>query len=66
MIRLELTQEKAEFLVSALESVLSDLSYEIANTDQQDYRNMLKRRRDAMNEVAASLREQIPARTPAT
>jgi hypothetical protein len=61
MIRLELSREKTEILVSALESALSDLSYEIANTDLQDYRDMLKRQRDAILEVTAALRVRMSA-----
>jgi len=64
MIRLELSREKTEILVSALESALSDLSYEIANTDLQDYRDMLKRQRDAILEVTASLRDRMSVKEP--
>lgn len=55
MIRLELRQEEAQALAAILESVLSDLSYEIANTDQQNFREQLKARRDALMSVHNAL-----------
>ena len=64
MIQIELSSEHAEILASALDSVLSDLSYEISNTDSQDYRDMLKRRRDALNKVVGSLRGRLSTEEP--
>ena len=55
MIHLELAKEDAETLAEVLESALSDLRYEIANTDTFDYRESLKRRKKALTEVLGQL-----------
>ncbi len=51
MITLNLTEEQAAALREALGRYLSDLSMEIADTDSQDYREMLKRRRAMLRDV---------------
>jgi glycine cleavage system regulatory protein len=45
MITLDLTPDEREHLVEVLTSALSDLRMEIANTDSQDFREMLKTRK---------------------
>ena len=55
MIHLEITREDAEILTEVLDSALSDLRYEISNTDRLDYRNSLKRRKAALVEVLGQL-----------
>jgi hypothetical protein len=42
MPNLELTEEENETLTEILGSAVSDLGYEIANTDAKDYRDGLK------------------------
>ena len=42
MPNLELTEEENKTLAEILESAVSDLGYEIANTDSKDYRDGLK------------------------
>lgn len=64
MVQIQLSHEHAEVLVSVLESALSDLSYEISNTDSQDYRDMLKRRREALDEAVGSLRGGLATEEP--
>ena len=51
MLQLDLTDEEHEILVQLLEESLSDLRMEIADTDQYDYREMLKRRKEAIMKV---------------
>jgi len=55
MIHLELAQEDAEMLAEVLDSALSDLRYEIANTDSLDYRESLKRRKATLTNVLGQL-----------
>ena len=42
MPNLELTEDEIKTLAEILESAVSDLGYEIANTDSMDYRDGLK------------------------
>lgn len=51
MVRIEITDEDAAILRSALEAYLSDLRMEIADTDSQDFREMLKERKAALRRV---------------
>jgi hypothetical protein len=51
MLQLDLTDEEHEILVQLLEESLSDLRMEIADTDLYDYREMLKRRKEAIMKV---------------
>jgi len=50
-MQLELDSNEAETLVRALESYLSDLSMEIADTDLKDYRDGLKAKRDTLRGI---------------
>jgi hypothetical protein len=59
MVKLELAGEQAGELAEILRSVLSDLRMEVANTDRKDWRDVLKRREQFLNEVIARL--QPPA-----
>lgn len=55
MIHLDLTDKEAEILGEFLATTLSNLSYEIADTDLMDYREALKKRRDVLVKVQESL-----------
>ena len=57
MIQLDLTREEIETLVGVLKHELSDLSYEIANTDSADYRDGLKDKKAAAAAVLKRLQE---------
>ena len=57
MVRLELTPEAAEILHAALESYLSDLRMEIADTDSKDFREDLKRKKVVLRGIAERVRE---------
>ena len=55
MVQLDLKPDEQEILRETLESYISDLSVEIADTDSKDFREKLKWRRDVLNKVLASL-----------
>jgi hypothetical protein len=51
MIQLDLTKEECQALLETLDSTLSDLRMEIANTDRMDFREMLKARKAVLERV---------------
>jgi hypothetical protein len=51
MINLDLTKEEKDILAMVLESYLSDLRMEIADTDSMDFRESLKKRKDVLKKV---------------
>ena len=55
MIQLDLNPQEKEYLIEALESYLSDLRYEIADTDSIDFREQLKAKKNALEKVLAAL-----------
>ena len=55
MIHLELNDEEKEVLATTLESYLSNLRYEIANTDSYDFRQQLKAKKAVLMKIAAEL-----------
>jgi ribosome recycling factor len=55
MILIKLTEEERELLVNILENEISDLRMEIADTDRQDYREMLKSRESMMKKLQQEL-----------
>jgi len=55
MHTLELTSEEAYVLHEVLNSYLSDLRMEIADTDRMDFREQLKHRRELLERVADAL-----------
>ena len=55
MIELDLTREECEVLLETLESDLSDLRMEIADTDSLDFRDMLKGRKAVLAKVIEAL-----------
>lgn len=55
MIQLEITAEEREILVQLLEGCLSDLHDEISHTDNYDYREMLKHRRQVLLKLEDAL-----------
>ncbi len=56
MINLDLTKEENDILAMVLESYLSDLRMEIADTDSMDFRESLKKRKDVLNKVLETLK----------
>jgi ribonuclease HII len=55
MIIFELTETEREVLLEAIESYVSDLRMEIADTDSMDYREMLKARKDVLSRILEHL-----------
>ncbi len=56
MINLDLTKEENDILSTVLESYLSDLRMEIADTDSMDFRESLKKKKDVLNKVLETLK----------
>ena len=55
MTQLELNQEQRQALRETLENILTDLNVEIANTDLKSFRDKLKLKRDALNQILDKL-----------
>lgn len=55
MVNIELTEEEAAILKEALQSYLSDLRMEIADTDRMEFRDGLKARKMALMRVVETL-----------
>jgi hypothetical protein len=55
VVTLQLTPDDAEVLRMALESYLSDLRMEIADTDSMDFREMLKKKKAVLRAIANQL-----------
>ena len=60
-VTLHLDPQQARVLRETLESAVSDLGMEIADTDRKDYRERLKERRRALIHVLEVLRRQPAA-----
>lgn len=54
-MQVDLTPEEERMLVEILESTLSDLRMEIADTDSKDFREMLKDRKAVIVKVLEAL-----------
>jgi hypothetical protein len=65
MIQLMITEEEQKLLIELMENEISDLRMEIADTDRQEYRNMLKSRESLMKNFQQKL-EQVLAEKAAT
>lgn len=59
MIQINLTEAEAVDLREVLESYLSELRMEIANTDSMDFREGLKRREQLLKRLLGAL--QVPS-----
>lgn len=57
MIHLDLDTLEQKTLVETLESYLSDLSSEIADTDRFEFREELKARRNVLNKILSAVKE---------
>jgi hypothetical protein len=55
MIQLDLTHEERQALLEILESTLSDLRMEIADTDRMDFREMLKGRKAILEKLIGAV-----------
>ena len=59
MIQLDLDDQERETLGTVLKSYLSDLRMEIADTDRQDFRDMLKERKAVIGKVLTALGQPV-------
>lgn len=57
MIQFDLSEAERQVLLEMLESALSDLRMEIADTDSMDFREMLKGRKEVLKKAIAALQE---------
>ena len=57
MLELKLSSAEQQVLVEVLDAVIADLGMEIGNTDLQDYREVLKERKQTLLKVVGSLRQ---------
>lgn len=55
MAHLDLDDQEKQILYETLQSCLSDLSYQIADTDNQDFREGLKARRAVLEKIKDAL-----------
>jgi len=55
VVQIELSPEEATILRTTLESYLSDLQMEIADTDSQEFRDQLKKRQAFLEKLLARL-----------
>jgi hypothetical protein len=58
MIHLDLNEQEKQILVETLNNFLSNLSYEIADTDLQDYREELKSRRAVLEKIKEAIEQE--------
>lgn len=57
MIHLDLDATERSTLIDVLESYLSDLSFEIADTDRMEFREQLKAKRDVLNKILEAAKQ---------
>jgi hypothetical protein len=55
MVRVDLTAEEMDVLHNLLSNYVSDLRMEIADTDRQDFREMIKQRKEILQKVIDAL-----------
>lgn len=58
MVHLDLNENDVKTMIGILESYLSDLRMEIANTDRLAFRDMLRERKELIGRVLTALREE--------
>ncbi len=59
MVHLDLADDEARLLSEFIESTLSNLSYEISDTDTKEFRDGLKAKRDVLVKVKEALASAI-------
>ena len=57
MIHLDLNEDERAVLSATLQSYLSNLSYEIADTDRQNFRDQLKAKRVVLEKIKTALEQ---------
>ena len=63
-VELQLTEEDINHTLSALQGYVSDLSPEIADTDNQDFRDDLKSKRISIYKMIDQLKNYISKTSP--
>jgi len=58
MITLQLGTEESELLIEVLESYLSELRMEIANTDSSFFKDKLRAKKEVLKNILGSLRQE--------
>ena len=61
MFHFELSDEEREILSQILQNSLATLELEIQHTDHQEFKNLLKRRRETLRKVLAKLPQPMAA-----
>ena len=59
MYHLELSQEEMEILGQVLRNSLATLELEIQHTDHQEFKHLLKHRREALQTMVGKLRQPM-------
>mgnify|MGYP001077100007 FL=1 len=60
MVYIQLDEEERTMLLQLLDTCVSDLRQEIADTDNYNYKNMLKQRREVLLKLLSALqRDQL-------
>lgn len=57
MIQLDLNEEEREMLKDLMEEEISELRFEIADTERKDYRDMLKRKEALLKKVLEEVKK---------
>jgi hypothetical protein len=57
MIHIDLDTTERSILIQTLESYLSDMSVEIADTDSMEFRNQLKAKRDVLKKILDAVKQ---------
>ena len=60
MIHLDLDAKERSILMETLESYLSDMSVEIADTDRKEFREQLKMKRGVLNKILVAVKQAPP------
>lgn len=55
MIRVDLTAEERDVLHNMLSNYVSDIRMEIADTDRQDFREMIRKRKEILQKIINAL-----------
>ena len=56
MATLQLNDDARDALIEALEAFLSDMRFEISNTERKDFRDMLKAKRELLTDTLEKLK----------
>lgn len=59
-MQLEVTEQERDLLQDLLDGIYRDLSYEIADTDDHDFRERLQAKRDAVGRILDAVGGPLP------